>query len=438
MPSKFQTTVAMAEYVYKFNYGFLHGETNWCDLLAVTTFQVCAPKIYQWLKNNISSITGVSFGNSSKQEERHNDYIELFKECYKDPQIMFNALDAVFPRLSTVMVDSFNANEINNKLRYAKRIASAERAQIYFRLSLEEIPISSDMIKTSIKSYSSTELDKLFKELSAGEQLIAYLKELEAHISDIPPERIGMFLNKLANLQVSPYDTDNEKNQFSISPEYYCASCRLSIFKSIKEEKAYFELKELINTVNDIAVPVVVGTIVMIEKAYGRMQIGPGDIGCYYYKIISEEKLNELEESTIARIKAIARNSFVLNSYEPYDTFCFWAYKDEATLKQHISEKVTIAANIPAYLSWCSKVWSTGENRGWDFDKEAIEEYISIDDAYEKLLEIKGTKAFSSLPLNLKRISIAFWMWYNSESKSEQHYDFSEANVDMLIHEWDA
>lgn len=424
--------------VYKFNYGFLHGETNWCDLLAVTTFQVCAPKIYQWLKNNISSITGVSFGNSSKQEERHNDYIELFKECYKDPQIMFNALDAVFPRLSTVMVASFNANEINNKLRYAKRIASAERAQIYFRLSLEEIPISSDMIKTSIKSYSSTELDKLFKELSAGEQLIAYLKELEAHISDIPPERIGMFLNKLANLQVSPYDTDNEKNQFSISPEYYCASCRLSIFKSIKEEKAYFEFKELINTVNDIAVPVVVGTIVMIEKAYGRMQIGPGDIGCYYYKIISEEKLNELEESTIARIKAIARNSFVLNSYEPYDTFCFWAYKDEATLKQHISEKVTIAANIPAYLSWCSKVWSTGENRGWDFDKEAIEEYISIDDAYEKLLEIKGTKAFSSLPLNLKRISIAFWMWYNSESKSEQHYDFSEANVDMLIHEWDA
>ena len=58
--------------------------------------------------------------------------------------------------------------------------------------------------------------------------------------------------------------------------------------------------------------------------------------------------------------------------------------------------------------------------------------------ADDKLLEIKGTKAFSSLPLNLKRISIAFWMWYNSESKSEQYHDFSESNVDKLISEWDA
>jgi len=53
------------------------------------------------------------------------------------------------------------------------------------------------------------------------------------------------------------------------------------------------------------------------------------------------------------------------------------------------------------------------------------------------LLEIKGTQAFSSLPLNLKRIFIAFWMWYNSKSKAEQYHDFSESNVDKLIPEWD-
>lgn len=423
--------------VYKFNYGFLHDETNWCDLLAVTTFQVCAPEIYQWLKNNISSITGVSFGDSSKQEERRNDYIEQFKKCYKDPQIMYNALETIFPRLSTAMATSFSAKELDNNIRYTKRAACADRAQLYFRLSLQEISVSSNVIKASINSYSSVELDKLLKELSARGQLGEYLKELEAHISDIPSERIGMFLNKLVNLQVNPYDTNNEKNPFSISPEYYCASCRLSIFEAIGKESAYAEIKELIKTITDSAFSIVVNTIVRIEKAYGRMDVNRGETSYYYDKIIAEEKLSELEELTIVRIKAIAHNSFVLNSYDPYAIFYFWSYKDEATLKQHIREKVTVAANIPAYLSWCSKIWSTGESCGWDFDKEAIEEYISIDDAYEKLLEIKGTKEFSSLPLNLKRISIAFWMWYNSESKSEQYHDFSESNVDKLIPKWD-
>lgn len=80
------------------------------------------------------------------------------------------------------------------------------------------------------------------------------------------------------------------------------------------------------------------------------------DSGYYRNKIITEEQLNELEKTTIARIKAIARNTFVLNGYDPYDTYYFWRYKDEATLKKHISEKVTVAANIPAYLSWRAKI----------------------------------------------------------------------------------
>ena len=426
--------------VYKFNYGFLHDETNWCDLLAVTTFQVCAPGIYQWLKNNISSITGVSSGGSINQEERYNDYIEQFKECYKNPQIMFNALDAIFPSLSPVRVGAFNTNETNSGLRYAKRIACADRAQIYFRLSLEEIPISSDMIKTSIKSYSSAELDKLFKGLSDREQLQEYLKELEAHIRDIPSERIDMFLNKLVNLQVGSYDIDIdniEKNPFSVSPEDYCARCRLSIFKSIGKEKTYYELKELIKKVSDSAFPVVVSTIVMIEKAYGRMDINQNDMNCLNYKIITEDNLSEIDELAFNRIKTIAKDKFILSSYKANVVIRFWEYKDEVSLGQHISEKITDATNIPAYLAHCTEVYPIGKICDWDFNKESIEKYISIETAYQKILEIKGTKAFSSLPLNLKRISIAFWMWYNSESKSEQYHDFSESNVDKLIPEWD-
>ena len=38
--------------VYKFKYGLLHSETNCIDLLAITTLQVCAPNIFEWIKNS--------------------------------------------------------------------------------------------------------------------------------------------------------------------------------------------------------------------------------------------------------------------------------------------------------------------------------------------------------------------------------------------------
>lgn len=322
------------------------------------------------------------------------------------------------------------------ELRYDRRIACADRAQIYFRLSLEEIPVSTATINESINSYSSAELDELFKELSGKEQLQDYLKELEARIPYLPSERVGIFLNKLVYMQAGFYDVIYFKDGVFFTPEGQCKNCCFKILKKIGTEGAYSEIEKLIQTIDDKAFYIVVKIIVVIEEAYGRMN--STDSGYYRNKIITEEQLNELEKTTIARIKAIARNTFVLNGYDPYDTYYFWRYKDEATLKKHISEKVTVAANIPAYLSWRAKIWSAGRERGWNFEKSSIEEYISIDAAYDKLLEIKGTKAFSSLPLNLKRISIAFWMWYNSESKSEQYHDFSESNVDKLISEWDA
>ena len=421
--------------VFEFKYDLLHEEINWIDLLAVTTFQVCAPEIYKWLKININGITGICLTDADKQEQCNEEYLEKFSKCYDSPYTMLNALSAIFPKLLTGIAFYMSDKTTEEELRYDRRIACADRAQIYFRLSLEEIPVSTETIDESISSYSSAELDELFKELSGKEQLQDYLKELEARIPDLPSERVGIFLNKLVYMQAGFYEVIYVKDGISFTPEGQCKKCCFKILEKIGTERAYSEIEKLIQTINDKAFYIVVKIIVMIEEAYGRMN--STDNGYYRNKIITEEQLNELEDPTIARIKTIAHNTFVLNGYDPYDTYYFWRYKDEATLKKHISEKVTVAANIPAYLSGCAKIWSASRERGWNFEKSSIEEYISIDAAYEKLLEIKGTKAFSTLPLNLKRISIAFWMWYNSESKSEQYHDFSESNVDKLIPEWD-
>ena len=156
-----------------------------------------------------------------------------------------------------------------------------------------------------------------------------------------------------------------------------------------------------------------------------------------YYKIITEDNLSEIDELAFNRIKTIAKDKFVLSSYKANVVTRFWKYKDEVSLGQHISEKITDATNIPAYLAHCIEVYPIGKICDWDFNKESIEEYISIETAYQKILEIKGTDVFSSLPSNLKRISIAFWIWYNWESKSTHQYELSESNIDKLLPEWD-
>ena len=143
----------------------------------------------------------------------------------------------------------------------------------------------------------------------------------------------------------------------------------------------------------------------------------------------------DLENPVLLRIKKIHKSSFLFDSKSPWSKYWFWKYKEPESLQSHIIDGLKNKKNIPYYLAACASVWTGGKTQGWGFKKEHIEEYISIDKAYESLIGLKNTDYFSGLPYSIKETSIAFYLWYNSDRK--EHDSISKENVDSMISEWE-
>ena len=203
------------------------------------------------------------------------------------------------------------------------------------------------------------------------------------------------------------------------------------LLKTMDTDNLCSMLKDLIVSVENQQFEVLTDMIVQIEKSYGRM----GNSQDVDFRVISEDQLIDLENPVLLRIKEMHKSSFLFGSKSPWSKYWFWKYKEPESLQSHISDGLKNKKNIPYYLANCASVWTGGKTHGWGFKKEHIEEYISIDKAYENLICFKNTDYFSSLPYSIKETSIAFYLWYNSDR--EEHDSISKENVDSMISEWE-
>ena len=419
--------------VYKFKYGLLHSESNCIDLLAITTLQVCAPNIFEWIKNNTSRLTGSSHGISFSgidQNKRRDEMIKEFEKVADNAEFMLEVLQVIFPKFAWETGGYYYSGETEEQLRYKQKISCADRTSLYFNLSLEDVKVSQKTVIESIKIYNSEEIDKLFSDLIGNGLISQYAKELNAYAKDIPADRKKLILQKMLYLQTLSFE-DEEVGILHISPAVYLEKCCWSIFKTMSTDNLYAMLEEFIESVDDDVFDILADIIVQIEKAYGHI----GESKNSDYRIISEEQLSKLEPLVLSRIEEIAKSCFLFKSKLPWSKYWFWKHKSPHSLKDHIIEALKNRNNIPYYLAACASIWAGGETHGWGFKKERIEEDISIEKAYENLVSLKNTESFSNLPYSIKETSIAFYLWYNSDRK--EHDSISKENVDLIIPQWE-
>lgn len=419
--------------VYKFKYGLLHSETNCIDLLAITTLQVCAPNIFEWIKNNTRRLTGSSHGiyfSGIDQNKRRDEMIKEFEKVADNAEFMLEVLQIIFPKFAWQTGGYYNSGETEEQLRYKQKISCADRTSLYFNLSLEDVKVSQKTVIESIKIYNSEELNKLINDLIENGLISQYAKELNAYARDIPDDRKKLILQKLLYLQTLSFE-DEEVGMLHTSPVVYLKKCCWSILKTMGTENSYAAFEEFIKSVDDDMFDILVDIIVEIERAYGHI----GESQNNDCRIISEEQLSKLEPLVLSRIEEIARSCFLFKSKSPWRKYRFWKHKNPHSLKDHMNEALKNRNNIPYYLAACASICTGAKMRGWGFKKESIEEDISIEKAYENLVSLKNTESFSNLPYNIKETSIAFYLWYNSD---RNEYDsISKENVDIIIPQWE-
>lgn len=419
--------------VYRFQYSLMHNEVNCIDLLVLATFQVCVPGIYRWIYNNEYRITGLSTGKQPTSEEQKKYLIELsekIKDIYNDSLTILEALQILFPIISQHSGKYLYNDITEDELRQQLRVACKSRFPYYFHLSLEEITISNELLMASFYEYSDEQIGLLFNELIKSGRLNEYVNDLKAYIDKIPNERLNMFLKPIIDAQAEDSIIDS-KPPLKVS-KFVCELCCWNIFKKIGPDETQTMLIKLLQTLSLSSFSILLGMISSIEENYGRL----GRMKGYKYRIISEEQLLELDTVINDELIKHSQKSNLLNAYQFSNVFQLWQLTDKQICDNYMKQALVEPSNIPKFYTICTGHWSNSNgDSGWTFSNKYISEYITIDDAYERIYSLKGTREFSALTWEQKELAVAYHLWYHTDRGDRTQ--ISKRDVDELIKEWE-
>lgn len=420
---------------FEFKYGLMYEEINAIDLLALTTLQVCAPAIFRWIYCNAKILTGSveSAGGITGVEQKDNfkNYLESFKSIYpENPHRMMNIVQALFPKFSWRTGGYTYNRDSDDELRYKDRIASTDRIQRYFNLSLEEISIGKRQIQSTIAEYDKEQLSSYLVQLLKSDNLVNYLQEVLAYIQDIPTERRKIFIGALLKIQTlnEAYD---RKSVFSPMPAVKCYYVMRELLKRDELESNTLLLKELIDNAEAENLSIICGIVEEIEEAYGRK----GNYINSSLQFIEESSLEEIEHAILDKIKILSESENYFDYKEVEYVYGLWRFLEKETLDSYMKKLLQQSVNVPKYLKLCVGTWIGGKTSGWNFEKESFAEYIDKQEAYQKICSLKDTEEFSALDHSVKEIAIAFYIWCSSENCD--YHDINKEEVAAVIPMWE-
>lgn len=417
---------------YKLKYSLMHSETNWADLLCITTLQIAAPEIYNWIKDNIDWLPGSHYKGISPTEQKDNKqaYLSSFETIYnKNPELMLKVIQTLFP-VFCWNTGGHGEQPDSRELRYLQRIASPQHSRLYFHLSLDEGNVSrSDVIK-SIGNYDQSQLHLYLKTLKNTNCLQSYLQELNCCIETIPPNRIEMFFDAIIKLELDP-EMDKKKSAFEPSISSNCHSCIWLLLKRLDDDTIVNMIKNYISNSTTDEFLVLLWYIMRIEHSYGRIGDGANPL----YQIISEASLNIIEESCISKINSI-QNDYTLIDNNKFPVLkIVWEHLNQEQFNEYMKNCLKELINIPKILLFSTNIWNGTDGSSWEFNMENLTQYMTAEVIYNKLQQLKGTDMFNSLNDEHKQITVAFSLWYETEDK-QKCKKISREKVDKSFHEW--
>lgn len=421
--------------VYQFNYNLMHKKTNCIDLLAITVLQIYEPKIYRWIYENIDNICGSMYTHGIsgvEQKENYKRNLDDFREVTSNPERMMQVVQTLFPKFSWLTGGYYHSKDSDDELRKQQKIACRDCSLLYFNLLIDDVAVSKQIVLESIKDYDEKALLEYFENLKTkkDDAFLEYTKELQSYISDIPENRRILFLRLLIRELTIPSNHD-AKGLLTPSPSFYISNCIWKILKEYSQEEALSIIKDLAGTPSVDDFSIVVDLVLQIDRSYGR--IG-NDIDCHY-RVVSEDALTEIESLLINKLKVFSETNNLFDLTYFFTTYVFWFNIEKESLDKYINQGLETITNIPKYLKITANRWSSGKDSEWSFKQDSFDGYISNEKAYEAILSLKATKEFAEFDISLKKMAIAFCLWY--EKKVDNNDRVSESEVVKHLSEWE-
>ena len=420
---------------FGFEHNMMKNEINCIDLLALSTLKICSPKIYEWIYQNKSYLTGsvMNAGGISGIEQNNNkkSYIEQLKSFgIENAETVLPSIQALFPKFSWLTGGYWHTHETLDELKRKHKIASPDRFDRYFFFNLSDIYFSSETILDLINNFSEEEIQLFFDNCISDDSLYLLLTEISSYLDTIPPEREYVFINEFIKFQTKDQYYNHNSSLLPTIATICSNNIRKILSKNSQETNALI-INTLINEATLTNIHAICEIIDTIERAYMRY----GKDFSSQHQFLKECDLDIIENIILPKIKELLSDNCLFDLIDCEYVYFIWNHLEQASLNKHITKALTSNINAPKFIDFFASHWhSSSFGYGWSFNVKNFENYISSEKLYNNILSLKNTVGFKNLKSNFQESAIAYSMWFVS-GKSDS-FKISQNEVLKILPEW--
>ena len=404
--------------VFYLKYQLLQGETDPIDLLGVTCLQVFEPAVYSTLNNYkdmlCGSISGYSYERQRTEDEKIKKAVnDIFSDgVAANEEAAKNIFGILFPKTKVALERNYSFGRYYDYMKFLIHcnIAVPECFDRYFSLSLGDDAIPTATMRNLIYEANENEVVTNVTQLYQDGKIIRLLEEIEAYANkgdskNIPAERATILIRCLCRMW-SSFEAE-EKDFFTIPFAWRLLFCVDPLLEAVDTAKRFSFLRGIFE--DKLVEPPTLALLLQdFETQHGRCtDKGPNE----NKQAISLNELLELESVFKSRcIDAIDSNT-ALSQYGGLNFLWMLGQIDEELVK-HIKETlVTDDISLAKIISYCTSHGKAAIKlviNTRKVDKQALSEFIDINEAYRRMEIFVSTRDFLVLPKEIQKDVVSF------------------------------
>lgn len=417
---------------FQFRYRLLYKETAFEDMLALTTIEVLAPQLYQWIGNNKDLLCSTSIHSLESLYRDKKDY--RIKICNELERLCIN-VDEAIKFLTTLFpvfendIDERNVRCISSNIREAMRVAQEDRFNTYFVFDLSSIAIPRHIINNCIYTLDLNTLMVMITKFNDEGNIEYFIDELRSLVNTIPSERLGLLATAILKRQYEFKDA-NLASFYVLSVFSKAEFLVYDIFSKINNEiDRYIIIKDTVENVTKNELGVIASFINRLELSYGRLA------GNEEYKdkqLITLIHLEELEKTYISKINEITQSEFIIDINHFHMAFYLWECLDKDRAQIYLKETLKEDINILKFVCSIASRWNGTDGSGWSSKLNNYSTYISPDTVYKKIQEFDKRDLYKfTFDDQIKLASFVL-----NYEKSDNSYGVDEKLAKELVNKW--
>lgn len=360
-----------------FMYISVKEEVDFIDMAGISSLRVFAFPIFEWIRENKFSLVGGYSGRGyviNELDKRKEETLQRFNKTYpQNPNIMLKAVASLFPSFSNDILYPIDLTS-PSELHQAMRIASEDKFDLYFSLSLEKIKISRKEVDNSLLNMEERELRAYIKSLNERELFGKYLTEIKHNLSRIPECRIELILSVLIfHSGRIAQESANLIGADSATISVYTISDILFNIKN--ENERYVIIEKMFSNSDFLSFQFLLHLLHIMELTHGRIA---ETSYMQEQELISLEHLYELEKIFLERTKSFISITNLFDWKESQRASIIWEFIEFESYSEYIKNVITNELYAVKYLALHMATWSSdGKVSQYELKKDSYKRFIS-------------------------------------------------------------